>query len=239
MKNTILTLGLMLAFIAPWAVQAQRSVVKLKPFNLFVGNISVAYEYAVNRNQSAQLGVGITLDRTYTLSDLPFVSVFVEDVPSTSVNFSGFSIAPEYRFYLGRKDAPRGFYLGPYFRHIQITGETRDFVNSIETDFTLTFVSNAPGLQLGAQWLIKDRVSIDWSFFGVGLGLSRLRGEITAGTSSTDLNNWEESIEDGIGEVPVFGRDLSGVSLAGNTLSVSIPAITPDFRSSLTIGIAF
>jgi hypothetical protein len=86
---------------------------------------------------------------------------------------NGYKYGAEYRFYLKKENkfaAPRGVYLGPYFAH---NGFNNDRIIEVDNDGTpeqATLKSKLGifnvGFQLGYQFVIKNRWTIDLVFVG-------------------------------------------------------------------------
>jgi hypothetical protein len=88
----------------------------------------------------------------------------------------GFNLAFDYRFYLQKENkykAPKGIYLGPYYAYNYISRDitwdvnTTNFTGEVNTDIKLT--ANLVGLQLGYQFVLWKRMSIDMILMGPGL----------------------------------------------------------------------
>lgn len=162
-----------------------RNVAKLNLFSLGLTNISLQYEYAFHKNMSAALGFSIMPSR-----GLPsFVPTTSDSIGILKAfKFSGFSITPEFRWYPGKKlenQAPHGFYLAPYFRYSSYSLSTifpykypqSNLSGGVDTtiinmDITAKYSGFGVGLMIGAQWIIKNRVSIDWWILGGHYGSS-------------------------------------------------------------------
>jgi len=86
------------------AVKAQdsgnKNAVKINPLSLIFATGNVAYERAINQNQSFQLGI------------------FYSGVSLSGLKYSGLGITPEYRIYFaGHKEALNGVYVAPFMRY--------------------------------------------------------------------------------------------------------------------------
>ena len=182
------------------------NVVKLNlfPFTLMgvgIKNFSLQYEYAFHKNMSCALQVGFMPS-----SGLPS-SLTSADATGTlaALKFTGFSISPEFRFYPGKKEkkkAPRGFYLAPYLRYSTYTATTffgfdQEYPtngtpptmqkNHYNLDLAVKYTGFGAGLMMGVQWLIKDRVSIDWWIIGAHYGSGAANITVSGASLSTIL----------------------------------------------------
>ncbi|HZG72527.1 MAG TPA: DUF3575 domain-containing protein [Chondromyces sp.] len=80
--------------------QDRQNAIKINPLSLAIATGNVAYERAVNENQSFQLGG------------------FYSGISLGDVKYTGYGITPEYRFYFGgAKQALNGIYAAPFVRY--------------------------------------------------------------------------------------------------------------------------
>jgi hypothetical protein len=107
------------------------------PFNVGV----LKYERVFSENISIQLGF-----------------YYSWDFPAYDEGFfaSGFSITPEFRYYLSKKKpAPRGTYLAPNFRYQKLETE------NLEENSEATVINYSPAINLGFQLVLKDLFLVD------------------------------------------------------------------------------
>ncbi len=115
-----------------------KNTIKVNPLSLILRTGSVFYEHKLAENSSFQMGVA-------------FTGMKVGDV-----NFNGFALTPEYRFY-PKKNALSGLYLAPYVKYQNYT---------LKADGSKgTYSSFGGGLLLGRQWVYKSDFTLDL-FFG-------------------------------------------------------------------------
>lgn len=95
---------------------------------------------------------------------------------------SGYKIAGEYRFYLGKENryqAPHGVYIGPYVSYHdfknnwEIKAEGDNGPQTGKTDARVQVINM--GFQAGYQFLINNRWSVDMSFAGLSMSHYRVR----------------------------------------------------------------
>ncbi len=85
-----------------------------------MGHYMLQYERVTGLNQSFAIGFGISPNEP-----LPFKSYAVdaagdnEEAKSAveSMRFTKFTLTPEYRFYISKKGAPKGFYIANFCRY--------------------------------------------------------------------------------------------------------------------------
>lgn len=127
------------------------------------------YERVLKNNQAFSLNIGY-------LEMAPRVNSAGETVQLFGdVKRGGFDISLDYRFYFKNRNkypAPDGLYWGPFtsIYHLTFEGKSNVFdnvgnqVNTVGIDMGLTMYN--VGVQLGYQFIIKDRFSIDLMLLG-------------------------------------------------------------------------
>jgi len=172
---------------------------------------------------------------------LPFGFVIEDIAPEiktdNEISIKGFGIAPEYRIYTSKK-ALKGFYLAPYIQYknfsTKFDGEVDGYYGTLKT----TYNNVGIGFQLGAQWLIKQRVSIDWYFLGLGANRSNIKMRLTSNDPNIDFREYEKDAEEILRDIP-FLEDKVESSSGSNYGEVKAGLILPALRGGLSLGIAF
>jgi hypothetical protein len=165
------------------------NILKINIPALFLKNISLQYERKVSRKNSFAIAV-----RYRPKSAMPFQSTVEKliDQPSVRVDLfemGNLSITPEYRFYLGKKGAMQGFYIGPFISYnhygldvpVNYMGDTKTGV------FTGGMNTFTAGFQLGAQWKLSEKIFLDWWIVGPNYG--KTTGDFVC---NTPLNEVEQ-----------------------------------------------
>lgn len=239
-----------------------RNVVKLNPFSFIGATFSPTYERAIGKRFSIQLNGNLFL-----MNKIPerYASKiwknYGDNDPVVKVNqprFYGYSLTPEFRWYfLPGQQAPEGLYLGGYVRYfdygVKIDGTFR-YTDPITSDIykptvaiKVNYYAIKVGAQVGYQWLIADRVSLDMFVGaniggnGIGFGLEsdaiqdrydELISEIKGQVSFPGiLQSLEKPVIKAIDEL-LPEQNLSKVSANANFS-------TPGFRGGMTLGFAF
>jgi hypothetical protein len=229
--------------VAQEATEWSKNVVKLNLFALATQNISLQYERALHKNISLALQVGFTPTHDLT-------SVINDQIATASNNvihdikISGVSITPEFRWYPGKKvekQAPRGFYLSAYLRYAKYTANAfytyKDssyyplFVKDVPGTTSISYSGIGTGLMLGYQWVISNRVSIDWWILGAHGGSAVLSGSISA--SGMNAADAKEQID--AKHVPNLVTTVTGP----NSLDLKQTGPFAGLRTGFCIGIAF
>jgi len=142
--------------------QQRKNIIKLELSQaLYPNSLVMSYERVTRPNQSFCITGGY--EEFPPMVDVNSTTRVIQDL-----NRNGFRIGSEYRFYLkgeNRHLAPHGTYIGPYVtyhdfynkREIEVEVDGINEIAQFETDFGILNI----GLQLGHQFIIKDRFTID------------------------------------------------------------------------------
>jgi len=173
-----------------FAPDYKRNVIKwnVTPFVLWSRkNINISYERILKPYRSFSVNAGYF--------ELPSTGIYDSLNIKHTDDRGGFSISGDYRFYFkkrNRKHAPDGLYWGPYgsFHYTQFGSEIEVFDGDIKS----TLITDAriaifgAGVELGYQFVIKERFTIDLIFMGPSLSV--YSGKLTL---SGDLEIDEDS----------------------------------------------
>ncbi len=229
--------------------KTKMNILKVDPTKLALGGLNLSYERMLTR------GMSVNIRAKY--HSLGFIERSIDGFEVSGDNYSfGLSEGPrfhhwgidaEYRFYIKNKKAGSGFYIAPYGRYSNYLGSIESLYSStvlgktvqIDGDLKTSFDIWGAGAQLGAQWLIKDKVSIDWGF--AGLGIDRYVFEV--GVKSDNLNNtidkYTTDLRNVLGEVSGFLARKLAFNAIENELTSKVPFWMVGFKSSITVGILF
>jgi hypothetical protein len=137
---------------------------------LFGSEVNIlGYERVIKPHQTASISIGRIGFPTFLGIDFDSLNVAGQQ------HDKGFNVSVDYRFYLKKENkyvAPRGIYLGPYYAFNRFSRElawdikTEGFTGQVNTNMVLT--ANLVGLQLGYQFVLWNRVSIDMILMGPG-----------------------------------------------------------------------
>lgn len=254
-------------------VNAQNNVVKLHLESLAYGAANIGYERVLNEKLTLGVNVGLIIPRelptrfyTEGIDSPDYVAV-----DNLKNKLSGTMIVPEFRFYPGSKGAPQGFYIGAYLKYnnyklgmsetvtydlstqeyldLDPTADYYPSVNhadrtiDVTTDMEFKLRQVGVGLQLGVQWIISDRVAIDWGFIGGGMNFYKATGELSVIDVPVDYSLYAseaaQQINEAIAEVPLLNATDAVVTDEGNSLKASIGFPMVGIRSFLSIGFKF
>jgi hypothetical protein len=143
MKKLKILFVVLMAGLFSFKVAQAQSVVKVNYLSIPLSTLNLAYENAFSDKASLQL------------QGYYWFGGSVGDV-----DYSGYGVTPEFRFYPQGK-APQGFFLAPYARYQDWS------IKSEVTDETGTYTAKANstsfggGLCLGGQWIFGDLITLD------------------------------------------------------------------------------
>ncbi len=220
---------------------ARKNAVKFLPVSLAFNSVAFEYERKLSQRNSLLLGIGIPATKSFP----GFYNLGNPDNDITDDELGIFSLRLAYRHYSKEHLQPRGFYSSPYFKYQKITAAATILAkddNGISYSEKLDFNAKtySLGLQLGYQWLIAKRVSIDWYFLGFEMGLGNIDASVTS-PNGAEIDNIYNDVLDAVNGMPSIWQDRITVSKQGTNQVVvkgsSLPY--PWLRSGISIGIAF
>lgn len=160
MKKLLIIAGFLAVMTNVNAQGAKQNAIKLNPLSLAFLTGNLAYERAINHNQSFQIGS------------------FYSGVSIGGLKYSGFGITPEYRVYFaGAKEALNGVYVAPFVRYQNFTLKDKT------TDYQTTFSSIGGGATIGWQKMWKSGFVLD-----LFAGPAYNSGKFKNSSDSTQLN---------------------------------------------------
>lgn len=212
--------------------------VKWAPSGLVFGNISLQGEYNFGKNSlTAKIGVPFNKHQT-----------FQYDNRDADFKMRATSFLAGYRTYLSKKHM-KGLYLEPFFKYVHHTSE--GFGNAIlqgdqvVMDFTNDYNGIGVGAQLGVQFLIANKIVIDFFFLGPEINSSRnnFKAVETSGIlpwNYAKANEAEQDIRDFIDQFPfVRNKTKIRVDQTNKTVMADFNGPLPGYRIGVSFGVAF
>lgn len=206
---------------------------------LFGKNYNViGYERVVSKNQSISFNIG--------RFSLPTFSSFSGDSLGLQRGSTdkGFTFAVDYRFYLKKENrygAPRGIYVGPYYSFNSLVRDNTWTLNTAnmkgDVESTIRLNANLVGAQMGYQFIIKNRVTIDLIFMGPGVWFYSLRTKLNTTLDPEDEALLFEKIN-GFLASKLPGHDIT-ISPGEKNRSGSIRLSSFGFRYVIHLGFRF
>ncbi|MBP9924728.1 MAG: DUF3575 domain-containing protein [Cyclobacteriaceae bacterium] len=175
---------LILAVVLPATAQDARDTtlrkntikVDITSYWLYRNSLVFSYERVVNPHQTWSVSAG--------LQALP-IGPKLDSIRSVrEIQSSGYKLAGEYRFYLKKENrygAPHGIYIGPYLSILNFTNKRSLEVTHngapeyVDLKTSINIIN--PGVQVGYQFVLNNRWTIDLIF--IGPSLSNYRAKMT------------------------------------------------------------
>ena len=199
----------------------------------------IGYERVLKPNRTFSVNIGtISLPRFTDKSNNDSVQLL-----GGSGN-KGFHFSADYRFYLSKEnkyEAPRGVYLGPYYafnyaeRANQWNLNTSTFTGGVNTKMSLSI--HTVGLQFGYQFVVWDRLALDFALLGPGLGVYNIKASINTNLSEDQKELFYEKLNSFMAEkIPGYDRviDEGEFNNKGSTNTTSF-----GYRYMINIGYRF
>lgn len=188
----------------------KRNVIKwnMTPFVIWgAENINLSYERVVKPNRSFSVNAGNF--------NLPSLGIY-ENLNIESANSkAGFTVSGDYRFYFKQRNinqAPDGLYWGPFasYHHYQFENNITVINNpDIQGALLLEGKYNiiSAGVELGYQFIIKERLSIDLVFMGPSLSMYSGKLKLDGDLTSEEYNDYLEAVRDILfSKIPLLGE---------------------------------
>ncbi|MCW3075847.1 MAG: hypothetical protein JWO32_456 [Bacteroidetes bacterium] len=246
------TISLLAAYILSSAVLiAQKNVTKI---NLLPGPaffmFGVSQERAIGERTSIQTTFKYMPSVKFPASDYLGASYNGQTAnPFANSKSTAFGNVTELRIYGKEKKALRGFYWGPYvtvnvfdIKSSPFPGQFKDdngvtYSGDIQQNLKLTMFGG--GLEIGIQKLIKDKIALDWTILGVGLGWVNMQGSIVATNTSSnfDFRNYTKDINSATQGFEQFIP--IDKTIEPEKVSMSIKSLAPVLRTGLAIGFGY
>jgi hypothetical protein len=202
-----------------------KNIIKLNLSGAVFRNISAQYERQLGRKTSVAFNANLM-----PFGKVPFESVITDQVGVEEIKFDkmkvgSFGVVPEFRFYLG-KEAMRGFYIGPFVAYKNY--QTNLPVNyGIITERIGIFDGEVNtitgGLQLGAQFRLSDRMTLDWWILGPNFGSGTGDLVFTGSLDPAEQQRLRQEIEDIKQELPFDLIKSYNVSSSGASIRAQGP----------------
>ena len=206
-------------------VTEKKNIVKINLPALAFKNISLQYERKIGKRTSIAVNV-----HTIPFGQLPFQSTFKNignssDVQYDQFKLGSFGVVPEFRYYVGRKGALHGFYIGPF---VSISNYKMNlpinYNNNTKTGiFDGKLNATTGGLQLGAQFSLGKKVVLDWWILGPNYGSANGTLNFTGTLTQVDQDDLKTQLEKIKNDAPLNAITSYSVSSTGASVVVKGP----------------
>ncbi len=219
---------------------AKKNIIKLNLPALAFKNISVQYERAVAKKVSVAATMRYMPD-----GSIPFKSSIIKlaDDPETerqlnNLKVGNFAVMPELRYYLSRKGAFHGFYVGPFASiaryNASLVFEYDDGAITKTIPMNGSVNTFTGGLMLGAQWKLGKNIFLDWWILGANYGTSK--GDIAGKKTLTPTE--QQSLRNELANLDIPLTKFTYV-VDGNGATVNFKGPWAGVRSGICIGFNF
>jgi len=171
--------------------------------SLVLHNYSFNYERSVTRKITISAGYKFMPDTR--IGDVSLINTISDKISHDGDNIdykntrtSNQTFTAEARFYAGKHDGPRGFYVSLYGRYNSMKVNypyvyTAGSGNNVNVPLSATLNGIGGGVMIGAKWLIAQRVSLD--VYILGLHYGNMSGDVIG---TTDLSGLSASDKQGL-----------------------------------------
>ncbi len=212
--------------------------ISISQWLLYPNSFHVAYERVLSHNKSVDIFGG------YNLFPLDFNLNFTGVTFKASTSRTGYSIGGEFRFYLSKEnkyDAPHGIFLAPFVSYYQFGGDRglthTDSSGATETANLVTKTTFfSVGGELGYQFVLWKRVTIDCEMFGPSFTYYTFQARINGSITGIDENSLVSQVLQAlIQKVPLLSDFANGKQInASGFTNQRFPAV--GFRYAIFIG---
>lgn len=242
-KYQLLSITFLLSTILTVSAQEKieketKSVLKYNisnPLIFGIGSIIFGYERKINPKQTITINFGRAV--------LPSLSIAATDSFNLSNNKTkgGIHFSTEYRFYLSKENkykTPHGVYIGPYYSYNHFNNsnnwniKSATFNGTVTTDLTMNI--HTLGFELGYQFFLGKRLTLDMILGGPGFAFFNLDANINGSLSVADRQEVFKRVNEKLGEkIPGYNLIVidKNFQSKGNT-STTIP----NFRYLFQLG---
>ena len=216
-------------------ISSKKNVIKflVTPTVFYDDAIVIGYERVIKRSRSLNVAAGrVHFPNVFSGSNIIHVD--------NQTDKGGFMVAADFRFYLQKENkyaAPRGIYLAPFMSYYQLNREWQLNGTSSATT-TNAFMRGEMGFfniggQIGYQFVVKDRFTFDFIFFGPSITNYRLNLQLD-GNFTVDEEN--EIIDALLGRFPLLSDlvDDNQLTVHGNNSTWAL-----GYRFTCMIGYTF
>jgi hypothetical protein len=215
---------------------AQKNVVKMGVFGVTYGDFALSYERLVTLKSSLN----------FTLGYLSPKNSIVGSNYTTSTSggvglrelYDGFHTSLDYRFYVGKKEAPKGFYLAPYLRYAGFKFLMNDEIDNVYFDVNSRISTVGLGFQMGYHWIVYDKISIDWYFLGIGVEYVMPKLVYTTDNAYFDYSTIVDNVKSVFDGWDYFQKRLK-TNPSKDNMTAKLPTFFPGIKTGLSIGYAF
>ena len=200
----------------------------------------MAYERTIKPHQTLQIEGGYT-EFPFSLPNILPSNIIIEE----NKKKSGFKVAIDYRFYFKKEnkyEAPHGLYWGPFLGYYHFRNERT--VSVTDTSFAtgkLNFISTLDfpqvGVNIGYQFVVAKRISIDMNLFGPSITYYKFKVNLDGDFNANKENEYlQELYEVLLSSLPLLGTLVSDQQVTSDGVA---DLFFMGFRYSVSAGFRF
>jgi hypothetical protein len=224
-------------------VNEHPNIIKVSISNwlLYPNSFHMGYERVLNENHSIYIFGGY--------NEFPIkLNPIIQNTSFTHArNRTGYCIGAEYRFYLPKENkynAPHGIYIAPYISYYNFSSnntlthtDSNGNKSSASVDMSIALLN--VGFELGYQFVIGKRFTIDAEMFGPSFTYYSFKANISGNIAGSTQNETLKAVLDALKEKFPLLNDLSSSKTVYSSGSATekFPAI--GFRYAVSIGYKF
>lgn len=216
------------------------NILKINTLAIVFNNVSLIYERTLIPRLSLNLAAGYKYG-----GDLP--ELFSNDLPNLDIRMgeiTGYSFTPELRYYLKTCDIAYldGFYAGLYFRYTKYNNNAEfDYYPENTENFEyytagLSMDELGVGISLGYQFILWERLSVDFLFFGPRYSNNHIGYEFNQPASQEFLDDLSNHINEVLDR---YGFDYNVELKQDGEARASTSFSFANVRFGLSVGFAF
>jgi len=216
-------------------------------YSLLIKNYSVSFERLISKRISLQVGYRYG-PYSYWI-DNPIgkriVKAGVGDPRYYAFQIGNNAVTADIRFYLGKKEGMRGLFTGLYGRYAVFDADNVDFnyVSKPEKVYSVPLVNNftgvGGGIIIGRQWLIKNRITIEYI---TGIQYGKISGSLISKKDLSALSEPEKNeLKENITEMfDIFNKNyITNLTINDKGLNGKISGPFLGIRSAISFGYIF
>jgi hypothetical protein len=215
---------------------SQKNVVKLGIFGVGYGDFSLSYERVIAPKSALNLTFGYLNPNTSLINFNPnFES---DGGVGLKELYDGFHTSVDYKFYVGKKEAPQGFYIAPYLRYFGYKFLMIDEIDQVYFNVNSRISSVGLGFQMGYHWIVYDKISIDWYFLGIGVEYMMPKLVYTTDEENFNYGSIVDNVKSVFDGWNYFQKRLK-TTVNKDNMTAKLPTFFPGIKTGLSIGFAF
>ncbi len=245
MKKTLCCLALLLSLQLYGQTDTARTfipklTVKWAPTGLILGNVALQGEYNFGGKQSLTVKLGFPKNTTHD---------FEYDGSDADFDMKATSFLAGYRMYLSKKKHMKGWYWEPFFKYVHHSSEGFGtgsiLTREVHMQFTNDYNAAGVGVQLGMQFLIKQRVVVDIFLLGPEINAaSNNMKAVEIGNAlpwtSYEAEDARKTVVEFIDQFPFLrNKTTIMVDRSNKTVNADFKGALPGLRTGISFGIAF